>query len=455
MIDDVVAKAVNNCHTQGLLDWKEIKMLHSDLRGKKLLLVGGLNNTVDLIDLAHRNGVTVGVADYNENTYAKSIADYAHNVSTYDEDAMAALCEQKHYDGVITAFNERLGPVVRKLADRLKMFAPYTVEQLQMSTNKKFFKHTCQQYGVPVPKEYTIQSVKDIPVDIEYPVIIKPVDAASSVGVTPCYNREALVAGFNKAIKASKSGDVIIEQYLPYDEINLTYIAQDGDIQLAAIHDRYFNTEQESATKAPDLYIYPSRYTDLILSRYNDRIISMLKGIGVKNGSLFIQAIVKGEELYCYESGMRLNGCKTYQILEYENDYNTFEHLMELALTGSMGEKARFNPKFKHWYATLNVLGKPGSTIAEVRGEKALNSYPWLVHIARRDRVGHTIPADSAGTLVQDTTRIHVVADTKEELIERINKVNELFQMLDEDGNSVLLKPHDTNEIYEKLDYEL
>ena len=243
---------------------------------------------------------------------------------------------------------------------------------------------------------------------IEYPVIIKPVDCASSVGVTPCFTPSELEKGYEKARKASKSGDVIVEQFLPYDEINLTYIAQDGDIQLAAVHDRYFNTEQKSATK-----------------------------------------------VYCYEAGMRLNGCKTYQILEYENDYNTFEHLMEFALTGSMGKHVRFNPKFKRWYATLNVLGIPGATIASVKGEKELNSYPWLVHIARRDGVGHTIPADSAGTLVQDTTRIHVTAETKEALVDRIDKVNELFKMLDEEGNSVLLKPHNTAEVLKALNYDL
>ncbi len=431
-------------------------MIKTDLRGKKLLLVGGLNNTVDLIDLAHRNGVTVGVADYNHGTLAKSLADYAFDVNAYDEDAMAKLVQNEHFDGVITAFNERLGPIVRKLADRLNMYTPFTIEQLQMSTNKKYFKHTCQKYGVPVPKEYVIKGKEDIRRQtIDYPVIIKPVDSASSVGVTPCYTQEELEKGYEKAVSKSKVGDVIVEQYVPYDEINLTYIAQNGNIQLAAIHDRYFNTEQQSATKAPDLYIYPSRYTDLILEKYNQTIIGMLKGIGVQNGSLFIQAVVHEDQLYCYEAGMRLNGCKTYQILEVENNYNTFEHLMELALTGSMGEQCQFNPKFKHWYATLNVLGIPGTTIAEVRGEKALNSYPWLVHIARRDGVGHTIPADSAGTLVQDTTRIHVVADTKEDLIERIDKVNELYQMLDKNSNSVLLKPHDTAAVLKSLDYNL
>ena len=431
-------------------------MINTDLKGKKLLLVGGLNNTVDLINLAHRNGVTVGVADYNHGTLAKSLADYAYDVDAYDEEAMSELIGTQHFDGVITAFNERLGPVVRKLADRMGLSTPFSVEQLKMSTNKKYFKHTCQKYGVPVPKEYVVKDVTDIDNQtIEYPVIIKPVDSASSVGVTPCFSVEELKEGFIKAKEKSKVGDVIVEQYVPYDEINLTYIAQNGDIQLAAIHDRYFNTKQKSATKAPDLYIYPSRYTDLIIEKYNYYIIEMLKGIGITNGSLFIQAVVHGDQLYCYEAGMRLNGCKTYQILEVENDYNTFEHLMELALTGSMGEHCKFNPKFKRWYATLNILGIPGSTIADVKGEAALASYPWLIHIARRDGVGHTIPADSAGTLVQDTTRIHVMADTKAELVERVKKAGELFQMYDVDGNSILLKPHDTDEILHLLNYDL
>ena len=38
-------------------------MLSKDIKGKKLLLVGGLHTTADLVDLAHRNGVKIGVAD--------------------------------------------------------------------------------------------------------------------------------------------------------------------------------------------------------------------------------------------------------------------------------------------------------------------------------------------------------------------------------------------------------
>ena len=137
-------------------------MLSKDIKGKKLLLVGGLHTTADLVDLAHRNGVKIGVADYNKNTYLKQIADYAYDVNAYDEDAMAALCKDEHIDGIITAFNERLGSVVRMLGDRVGLPFPFTVEQMKMSTNKKYFKHTCIEYGVPVPKEYVIKDIEAI-----------------------------------------------------------------------------------------------------------------------------------------------------------------------------------------------------------------------------------------------------------------------------------------------------
>ena len=118
-------------------------MLNVDLRGKKLLLIGGINTTADLVDLAHRNGVQIGVADYNKGTLLKSLADYTHDISIYDEEAVVKLIEEEGYDGVISAFNEGLGPVNRRIAERIGRWAPMTVEQLQMSTNKKYFKHTC------------------------------------------------------------------------------------------------------------------------------------------------------------------------------------------------------------------------------------------------------------------------------------------------------------------------
>lgn len=430
--------------------------MFNEINGKKLLLVGGIGPAADLVDLAHRNHVFLGVADYNKNTYVKGIADASYDIDVTDVDAVIELCKKEEYDGIISNFNDMLSPFVTRVAEKMGYFVPYTEEQLLMSTNKKFFKSKCMEYGVTVPEEYYITSKEDILSSaINYPVIVKPVDGSGSKGITICHTPEELLIGYEKALGVSKIKDIIVEQYIVGDEINITYIVQDGIPQLAALHDRYFNTSQPGVVQVPDLYIYPSRYTNLYIQKYNDIVINMLKGIGLKNGSLFMQACVRNSKVYIYEAGMRLNGCKTYQILEYENKYNTFERLMYFALTGNMGKSAKFNPVFKRWYATVNVLGEPGATIDHFEGIKELESYPWLIHIARQFYDGETIPANAAGTLIQDTTRIHLYADTKEELIDRINCVNELYKLIDSSGRNIILKPHDTKEILSGLDYDL
>lgn len=430
--------------------------MFKDLKGKKLLIIGGINNLDDLVVLAHRNGVFVGVSDYNKDTYLKRIADASHEVDATDVDALVELCKKEQYDGVISNFVDSISIYVTEVAERLGFYVPFNREQLLMSNDKKYFKAKCIQYGVPVPKEYVV-SIKDDMVDnvIGYPVIIKPVDSSGSKGITVCHTEKDLLDGFNKAISFSREKRAIVEEFIPFDEINVTYIIQDGRAQLAAIHDRYFNKSQDNLVRVPDLYIYPSRYTDIFLEKYDQIVIRMLEGIGLKNGSLFMQACVKDNQVYFYEAGMRLNGCKTYQILEVENNYNTLERLLSYALIGDMGEYRELNPKFRRWYATLNVLGKPGTTVNEFSGIEELESYPWLIQIARKYREGEKIPDSATGTLIQVTTRIHLFADTKEQLIERISIVNELYKLFDPSGNNVILEPHDLNEVSARLDYDL
>lgn len=431
-------------------------MYHKDIENKRILLVGGVGSAFDLINLARRNHVFIGVADYNKNTSVKRAADAAHDINVTDVDAVVDLYRAEKYDGIISNFSDMLSPFVTEIAEKIGVHVPYTVDQLKMSTDKGYFKETCLKYGISVPKEYKVDVNDKESLDVvEFPVIVKPVDGSGSKGITVCYTKEDLANGYANAVKTSRSRRVIVEQYLPYDEINVTYIAQNGNIQLAAIHDRYFNTEQTDVIRVPDMYIYPSRYTDIYIEKYNESVINMLKGLGIKNGSLFMQACVKDNEIYFYESGMRLNGCKTYDILEVENDFNTFERLLRFALTGDMGDYCVFTPKMNKWYATWNVVAKPGVIIKEFRGIEELNSYPWMISTNIRYKVGEQVPANSKGTLIQILGRFHLWADTKEQLIERIDIMQTLFKAIDINNEDALMTPHDIEDLRIKIDYDL
>ncbi len=110
--------------------------MKANLEGKKLLLVGGINLTSDIVELAHRNGVSVGVTDFNHNTLTKKLADYAYDVDALDVEGISKLYTDEKYDGIITQFLDLTSPCVCDVVVIVGGYSPFTKEQLKMSTDK-------------------------------------------------------------------------------------------------------------------------------------------------------------------------------------------------------------------------------------------------------------------------------------------------------------------------------
>ncbi len=226
---------------------------------------------------------------------------------------------------------------------------------------------------------------------------------------------------------------------------------------LTSIHDRYFNTEQPGVLKTPDIYIYPSRYTDIYLNNVNDKVIAMLKKWGFRNGSIFLQACVEDNQVYFYEAGIRLNGCKIYQLVNAECGYNALEHMIHFALTGSMGEpniRQKINPKFKNWYATLSILANPG-IVGKVEGLDKVKAYPEVVGVTPWYWEGDEIKQEYSGTLLQTLVRISLKGETKEQLADSIEKIYQTVKACDQSGNNMLLHQRSREEVLALMDYDL
>ena len=119
-----------------------------------------------------------------------------------------------------------------------------------------------------------------------------------------------------------------------------------------------------------------------------------------------------------------------------------------------MGDYCEFSPLFKKWYATWNVVTRPG-TISEIKGIKEIESFPWLIHNAMAYFPEDTIPAEAIGTLIQLQSRIHVSGDTREELLSNLERVYSLYHVLDEEKKEMILTPHDINDLSKQLNYNL
>ena len=392
----------------------------TNFKGKKVLILGANPETVSLIEKAKEMGIYTIVTDYDHNAYAKAFADKAYDVDAMDEDKLVELALKEEVDGVLVGVAEALLPTYCKVCSRLNMPCYSTLEQFSVMVRKDCFKDKCREYGVPTIDEYTIDQITEI----KYPAIVKPVDSCSSKGITVCYNEEELKSAIKYALSFSRNGKYLIERYMTGDEVIAYYVMQDGNPIFVAMCDRYTYREKDNLVQLPNSYIYPSRYINEYMRNQDVAVKEMIKGLGLKNGSIFLQAFVDEEGKVCiYEPGYRLNGAQEHMIVSQVSGIDAKEMYINLSLTGRVSDddmELFSNPKPKQISCKLSPLVRVGK-IEQLSGLDEIRNIPNVVSVNPSYREGEQVVGE--GTLKQIVCRFFVVADSKKELINTIRKV--------------------------------
>jgi biotin carboxylase len=420
----------------------------SKYKDKRLLMLGDGVSSCEIIQIAKKLGAYTIATDYLENSAIKKVADKSYMISTADIEQLVEMAKKERIDGILTGASEFNIDKAITLSEKLNLPFYTTREQWDITSNKYKFKEMCRKFDIPVVEEYHISEEfnQDDLMKIEYPVIIKPVDAYAGRGISVCNNENELREGYKKAITFSSSKKVILERYLTGDEVVIYYTLQDGYISLSAMCDRY-TLKQEGVAPLPSAYIFPSKYLPSYQAYDDYNVRKMFKSLGMKNGFLFIQAFIDKGRVCFYEMGFRIAGAQGHKIISAVNGVNALVMLVRFSLSGKMeGWDLRKydNPNFKKWACKLTPIVKSGK-ISRIEGLDEIANYPEVTEIVPINNVGDTIT--EIGTLKQMLTRIFMVADTKEELAASINRIQSTLKVYDENGSMMLLDGFDTNNI--------
>lgn len=421
--------------------------------GKKILILGGLILEGDIVKAAQKMGAYVIVADYNPNVPARAIADQFELISATDVPALVDLCKREKVDGVATGFIDILLQPCYEVCKELGLPCYFSPKLLSMSTNKIDFKETCKQYGVPVPQTYYIGEVvpDEVYGKISYPVFVKPLDASGSRGAGVCFNKEELNAQFTAAVGYSANNKALIEDYITGREFLLDYIAVNGEYRLLSMFDRYMTPDRGSAVNYSNISISPSKVIDYYLGEINDKITGMFKSLGFKDGLFFLQGYSDGNKITFFEMGCRLGG-SYYNHQRAVFGYNALDMVVNYALTGKMTEEinqisidvAKYNGKFA---LDCNYLLKGrDETIAEIRGLDEIEQMPCCVELQKYHDVGFHYTRDRIVDI--PIANAEIVVDSKEEVIEKVNYINSIFDVFNEKGESLLVTKLNPTELF-------
>lgn len=410
------------------------------LKGKKLLILGGNALTKDIVEKAKELGVYTIVTDWNDpqKSPAKLISDEYWNVSLMDYGSLCEKITQSGVKAIITGFTDSYLLPYQHLCE-LNGFPCYaTKDQLEWTLDKAEFKSRCKKYGVPVVPEYKLDEFDSQQIDEDNRVVIKPVDNSGSRGICLCERPEDFHKMLSKSLEYSTKKQVVIERYMDCDDVSFEYTLQDGMVMLSAICDRYIYKTKENGSVTSKL-IYPSKYLSAYLSDTDKKVRRMLREEGLRNGILFMQAFVENGQFYFYEMGFRLSGGRHYIFTEKENGRSGAKELVRFAFTGNMSDKSLadlINPDFKDFCCQLSLLGK-SDKIATIYGQELVEKMPEVIDASYFYKEGDEI--GKQGTTAQIFARIHIAADSMDRIDDVIKTIKNTLVVKNCKGDNLII----------------
>ena len=416
-----------------------------DLKGKRLLVIGGSSASVDVIKNAHAMGVYVVVADQSNRGVGYKMADDAVQVSTTDFDGLDRVVKEKNIDGIFCGPSEFNLFNTMKLCERVGL-PFYANEKLwNQCADKLQFRDFCIRNGLDVAAEYHIDDNTDFDIltGVEYPVIIKPVDGCSSKGISVCNSNSELKEAYSKAKEVSASGKVIVEQYINTNGrgFSFRYFISDGKAYPYLLLDTFIADPVRRKCLVSAFAYAPSELTQEFMDTVDANMRKVIADMGIKNGTVFIQALPYKGKFYCHDMGYRLSGGMLYKMTEPLIGVNDMKMMIRYALGGQICEAEDIEKLEKiNSISTVTaqvMLPLDVGTITTINGWDKICAMPEVVDVLQYYNVGDIIDESVIGTLGQHFARVTLAAEDKDVILEKVKYIEDNFSVKDEQGREI------------------
>jgi biotin carboxylase len=412
---------------------------------KKIIILGGNPETAVLVNTSMAMGIYTIVVDPNPDAPAKKYASESHDIDGFEVDKIVQLAKDLKVDAVLVGVADILVKPYREICEKLNMHCYATKEAIEAFCSKDGFKKYCLDYNIQdIPGIYLNEtSPIDKPKNVDFPLMIKPVDSGGGVGMKICRDEQDYRESVKTALKFSKKGVVLVEKYMECDDMASYYTFKDGVAYISALSDRVTTKKQGDASPVCIGAIYPSKYTDLYVKQVHPKLCELFKALKIKEGVLNIQFFVENDVIYAYDPGFRLQGEAPNIHLAHINGFDHREMLINYAFTGVLGadDFAEKNDYlFKGQIAcTIWILLTEG-TIHAIKGLEEIKADESVSYVLERFKTGDTIHKEWLGTEKQVFVRIYLSAPSITVINSKIGKFKELLEVTDAQGDNMILE---------------
>jgi len=297
---------------------------------KALVIAGGLAQ-IELIKQLKERGITTVLIDGNANALARPYADKFCQLPIFDIEAVKNLAVEEKVDFLITCCADQVLLVVAQVSEMLGLPCYIDYQTGLNVSDKKYMKRIFHENNIPTSRHVELMELDWEQVkDLQYPLVVKPVDAYSSRGVRKALNPEELERYFNEAAQISRSGGVIVEEFVSGTEISVDVYVENGVAKVLCV------SNSEKINDADRFIIFRGRYPVAASQQIMDQIQVVAQQIadafGLVDSPMLIQMINTGERVSVLEFCARTGGNMKYLLIKRACGFDVIKAVIDLAV---------------------------------------------------------------------------------------------------------------------------
>ncbi|MBM4311226.1 MAG: ATP-grasp domain-containing protein [Deltaproteobacteria bacterium] len=360
-------------------------------------------------------GFHVGVVDYNPEGIGVPFADIFFNVSTIDADAVLRTAQEFKPRGIMTMATDMPMRAIARATTALGL-PGISPETALKATDKGEMIKAFKSHGVEAPWFFIVISKDDlnnVKPNITFPCIMKPTDNAGSRGVMLVTSPADVDSAYAYSRQHSRSGAVIIEEYLNGREVSVEIMVVQGMVHILAVTDKL-------TTGAPHFvemgHCQPSQLPDQDLKKIKDLAKRAVRAVGIESGPAHVEIMLTREGPKMIELGARMGGdCITSHLVPLSTGIDMVKATIEVA-TGQLPDLA---PKFNRGSAIRYCDIRQG-TIVGITGVAEAKKISGIQEIVFTKKAG-----DRIGAIKSSTDRAGYVIAQADQAADAIASCNE------------------------------
>ena len=397
----------------------------------KILVLAGGSDQIDLINELKKRGHEVVLVDYYPNPPAKRFADKHIQESTLDVEKVKEITVSEKVDMVCTACTDQALLTVAKVSEDLKLPTYISYQTALNVTNKSYMKKVMMANGIPTSKYMIVDKAEvSFTRNFQYPLVVKPVDCNSSKGVVKVFDEQEVKEAISNAILLSRTKTVVVEEFISGEEVSADFYIQGEEV-------KYLCATKSNKIKNTTSFTITQSYYPVINETQEAKLIDIAgkiaKAFDLKDTPLLVQLILHGDDFYVLEFSARMGGGSKHKVIETISGVD----IMKVYVDRILGAKPKVNPRKMVKYATMNYVYCNNGMFVRIEGREEIRQNKLIVADFQYKTENNLITKhETSGDRVMGYL---VVADSLQEMAEKIITIDNTLKIIDDKGNDIMI----------------